>query len=271
MKRNEQKQGKKNVVSAVAAAAILSLGSAPAWAQNDQISQQKGSQSRQSSGASDMLISASALQDARVIDQQNREIGKITNLFVDPQNGRITRADIDFNSGMFGSGRKYSVAWDQLSVKRQNGDMVVALDQSIVQRVQQAQTNDTGRRDDVYGQQERERQDAQSARTGGVVGRVGSDQREQQQVSASQLSSEHIREIQQKLNKEGFHAGQVNGEWSSETQNALRNFQESKGLQATGQLDERTIDELDMDADELRKEGRSESGSKGDSGSGNNR
>ena len=64
MKRNEQKQGKKNVLSAVAAAAILSLGSAPAWAQNDQIAQQKGSQSRQSSGASDMLISVSAFQDA---------------------------------------------------------------------------------------------------------------------------------------------------------------------------------------------------------------
>ena len=253
MRRSEKRRNRKNIASVVAVAGILSLGTAPGWAQqtnqNKAAQGNQSSQSRQQAKMADGLSTATDLQDHRVLDAQNREIGTITNLFIDPQSGRIQRADIEFSRSIFNGDHKYSVAWDKLKVKEQGQDVVVTLDESIVKRVQQAGA--TGRvmeGDGVYTQ----RQD------GGVFGFGDSQNR---QISASQLNAEQIRKIQQKLNQQGFHAGQVDGKWSSETQAAIRNFQQSKGMKVSGQLDERTLDELGLEADEFRQKAKSASGS----------
>lgn len=68
------------------------------------------------------------------------------------------------------------------------------------------------------------------------------------------MSPEQIRKVQQQLNKEGFHAGEVDGQWNSQTENAIKNFQGSKGIQATGQLDQQTLNELGLEADEFRQQ-----------------
>lgn len=87
------------------------------------------------------------------MDANNREVGTITNLFIDPQSGRVQRADIDFNSSMFGANHKYSVAWDKLNVRQQGRDVVVSLDESIVKRVQQAgKSGRVAEGDGVYSQ-----------------------------------------------------------------------------------------------------------------------
>ena len=113
MRRIAQKRIRKNLASAVAVAGILSLGTAPAWAQ--QSKQGKPTQSKQSSQSqprqqsnkiAENLIPASTLQDQEVVDAKNREIGTITNLFVDPQSGRIQRADIEFSTSLFGPDHK---------------------------------------------------------------------------------------------------------------------------------------------------------------------
>lgn len=257
MRRIKQRRMRKNIASAFAVAGILSLGTVPVWAQqsNQNKAQQsnQSSQSQQQAKMAEALIPATNLQDQRVLDAQNREIGTITNLFVDPQSGRIQRADIEFSRSIFGADHKYSVAWDKLKVKQQGqDDVVVTLDESIVKRVQQAGASGrVAEGDGIYSQQQR---------GGGVLG-LGDSQKSQQQISASQLSAEQIRKVQQKLNQEGFHAGQVDGKWSSETQTAIRNFQQTKGLKATGQLDERTLDELGLEADEFRQKSQSGSGS----------
>jgi len=264
---NQRKKQKKNVVSAVAVAGIMSLGFTPAWAQ--QSSQSEGQQQQQQQRSGEGLISAEALKDSRVIDSQNREIGELNNLFIDPQTGRITRADIEFNGGLFGAGETYSVSWDQLSVRRQGDQIVVAVDQAWVERVEQAKqqgerSTQVRQRDErqtergAYGRQgekTRAQQGEQRQNDRGLFGRASEDQR---RLSADQMSAEQIRKVQQQLNKEGFHAGSVDGKWSSQTQNAIRNFQESKGLQVTGQLDERTLDELGLDADEFREQSQPE-------------
>jgi sporulation protein YlmC with PRC-barrel domain len=204
------------------------------------------------------MIAAADLTGKKVVDSNNREIGTIENIFIDPQSGRVQRADIDFSVG---TNQTYSVKWDDLKIRRQGREMVISLDQSVVQRVQQASGSDrTGSREGAYSQQQRS-DDRNRQASGGVLG-LGSDQK-QQPISASQLSEAQIRKIQQELNKEGFHAGQVDGKWSSQTQTAIRNFQESKGLKATGQLDEQTIDKLGLDADEFRQS--SHSGSRSES------
>ena len=255
MKRSERRRNRKNLASVIAVAGILSLGTAPAWAQqNSQKAMQSkpGSQSQHQDKMADNLINANELEDHKVVDAQNREVGTITDLFIDPRSGKVQRADIEFSSSIFGGGHKYSIAWDKLKVKEQGKDVVVTLDESIVKRVQQAGASGKVKEGDgIYSQQER----------GGAILGVGDSQKDQQQISAAQLSSEQIRKIQQELNKKGFDAGQVDGKWSSETQTAIRNFQQSKGLNTTGQLNERTLDELGLEPDEFREKSQSRSGS----------
>jgi peptidoglycan hydrolase-like protein with peptidoglycan-binding domain len=139
-------------------------------------------------------------------------------------------------------------------VKRQDGKIVVALDESVLDRVQSAAQRDKKEAGEMSAQQQQRQSQNQhrgDRQSGGSIS--GSETQSQpQQLSASQLSSSQIRRIQQELNKEGFHAGQVNGQWSSETQTAIKNFQETKGLPATGELDQRTIEALGLNADDFR-------------------
>jgi peptidoglycan hydrolase-like protein with peptidoglycan-binding domain len=53
-----------------------------------------------------------------------------------------------------------------------------------------------------------------------------------------------ISEVQEKLRALGFDAGPVNGDFGSKTQAALAQFQLSRTIPASGQLDNETLDEL---------------------------
>jgi sporulation protein YlmC with PRC-barrel domain len=251
----------RNYLPAVAAmAGALSLGAAPVWAQQSGSDKSRASErpssSRQQDRMAGRMVPANDLQDQKVLDAQNREVGTITNLFIDPQSGRIQRVDIDFSGSMFQGDHKYSVAWDKLTVKERGKDVVVTLNDSIIKRVQQAgATGKVTEGDGIYSRQ---------ARDGGMLG-TSAMGKERRQISASQLSAEQIRKIQQKLNQQGFHAGQVNGKWSTETQTAVSNFQQTKGLKTTGQLDEQTLDQLGLDADEFRSNDRPRAGASGSS------
>jgi peptidoglycan hydrolase-like protein with peptidoglycan-binding domain len=61
---------------------------------------------------------------------------------------------------------------------------------------------------------------------------------------AEQLGASTIMEIQQALNEQGFDAGDVDGVWGNNTVAALRNFQQMKGLETTGQPNQDTLNEL---------------------------
>lgn len=64
----------------------------------------------------------------------------------------------------------------------------------------------------------------------------------------TQYPQDTVRKVQQKLNEEGFQAGPVDGIWGPKTQSAVKNFQQQKGIDASGQLDEKTLAELDVEA-----------------------
>src|SRR5690242_171998 len=57
---------------------------------------------------------------------------------------------------------------------------------------------------------------------------------------------DRIAEIQQALAKNGAYTGTPNGKWDDSTEDALRKFQESHGLNATGKLDARTLQQLGL-------------------------
>ncbi|MGH7824535.1 MAG: peptidoglycan-binding domain-containing protein [Candidatus Binatia bacterium] len=61
------------------------------------------------------------------------------------------------------------------------------------------------------------------------------------------MNATQVRQVQKKLNDMGFHAGQVDGVWGPNTQAALRNFQQAKGLDATGRLNEQTMNALGIE------------------------
>ncbi|HUG77656.1 MAG TPA: peptidoglycan-binding domain-containing protein [Burkholderiales bacterium] len=63
------------------------------------------------------------------------------------------------------------------------------------------------------------------------------------------LSSDTIKQVQQKLNEQGFHAGAVDGRMGETTRQALRNFQQSESdLEATGEIDQKTLSALGVEA-----------------------
>ena len=90
---------------------------------------------------------------------------------------------------------------------------------------------------------------------GAVVGGVGgavvghetakgapssSDRTNTASTSRSMGDTSYVRSVQQALNSRGYNAGTPDGRWGPGTEEALRQFQRSQGMQATGQLDART-------------------------------
>ena len=83
---------------------------------------------------------------------------------------------------------------------------------------------------------------------------------------AINLSQEQIRDLQTTLIRQGFDIGEVDGRLGPRTERALMEFQKRQGLQATGHIDQRTVDALGINAG--GKQGnRSEPSSTGQAGS----
>lgn len=59
-----------------------------------------------------------------------------------------------------------------------------------------------------------------------------------------------ISKVQEKLRELGFDAGPVNGDFGGKTQAALAQFQLSRAIPASGQLDDQTLAELGVKRDE---------------------
>lgn len=72
--------------------------------------------------------------------------------------------------------------------------------------------------------------------------RAQSEQTQQTQSGSQQASQsqETVKQVQQKLSEAG-HEVQADGIMGPKTQAALKEFQEKKGLQASGQLDQQTL------------------------------
>ncbi|HZD41669.1 MAG TPA: PRC-barrel domain-containing protein, partial [Terriglobales bacterium] len=81
-----------------------------------------------------------SLAQSKVVDGQNKEIGTVTSIMVNPESGKLVRANIslDNNSGFLSFGdqdQHISVPWDQISVKRRQGNMVLVLNQQAIDKI----------------------------------------------------------------------------------------------------------------------------------------
>jgi hypothetical protein len=73
---------------------------------------------------------------------------------------------------------------------------------------------------------------------------------EQQQIPVENLTSEQVRSLQHSLQKQGVNPGPIDGIMGARTKQALREFQQEKGLGVTGQLNKQTMDALQLEVEE---------------------
>lgn len=74
---------------------------------------------------------------------------------------------------------------------------------------------------------------------------------------AQPLTPQAIRQVQQRLRELGFYTGAVDGAWGSDSQTALERFQQTHGLQVTGQINPATAATLGLKPAELVASGQS--------------
>lgn len=65
------------------------------------------------------------------------------------------------------------------------------------------------------------------------------------------ISPQGKRAVQKRLSKLGFHTGGTNGNWGPDSETALKEFQQSHGLQVTGELNEATVKTLNLNFQDL--------------------
>ena len=63
--------------------------------------------------------------------------------------------------------------------------------------------------------------------------------------------TDFMKRVQEKLQERGFAPGPMDGDFGSKTQAALAQFQRSVDLPASGQMDDRTLEELGVERDRL--------------------
>lgn len=81
--------------------------------------------------------------------------------------------------------------------------------------------------------------------TGGTSGSTTAANDDRSHGTQIFLSTATIRKIKQELNKDGYDAGQVDGDADAELSSALKSYQEAEGLEPTGTLTTRTVASLD--------------------------
>jgi peptidoglycan hydrolase-like protein with peptidoglycan-binding domain len=69
---------------------------------------------------------------------------------------------------------------------------------------------------------------------------------------SANLSPAEIKQAQEALDKKGFKAGSADGKLGPETEQAIKQFQETQGLQQSGQLDEQTLSALGIQSQNQR-------------------
>ena len=98
-----------------------------------------------------------------------------------------------------------------------------------------------------------------------------SDETQQQSAAAgqSQQNPDLVKQAQEKLSAAGKDVGTPDGKMGPKTQAALKDFQQEKGLQASGQLDHETLAALDIDQDSSAATGGTSDNSPSSSGPSN--
>jgi peptidoglycan hydrolase-like protein with peptidoglycan-binding domain len=67
-----------------------------------------------------------------------------------------------------------------------------------------------------------------------------------QQTAGNEMSPDMIRKVQQNLNQAGLYKARVDGVWGPQTEAAVRDYQQQHNFNATGELDQQTLDAMNL-------------------------
>ena len=109
---------------------------------------------------------------------------------------------------------------------------------------QQMQKNKSQNQQSGQGQQNRQNAQSEQNQQNGQQQSAENTQ----PISPQKMSRGDVKQVQQALDKDGFKAGPTDGRWGHETASAVKQFQQSKQLHATGKLNEQTVADLGLDA-----------------------
>jgi sporulation protein YlmC with PRC-barrel domain len=85
-----------------------------------------------------LQVDANTLLGSTVRDAQGQDIGKVSRLMIDPQEGRVTNVVIGMG-GTLGMGEKLvSVPWNSVKVGQDQGKVIVSVDQQVLQQAPRA-------------------------------------------------------------------------------------------------------------------------------------
>jgi murein L,D-transpeptidase YcbB/YkuD len=181
---------------------------------------------------------------------------------------------------VFGEPRRTAFAMDH-EARRKGGTMrrltVVLLATAALSMPALAQVMNAPPGDQQYQQQQsqaRDQQPAQQPQANGDQGQNNQGQNNQAQTNQDQnanqqvqnqpmqpqdLSRNEVKQLQSALNNNGANVGRVDGRWGPKTQDALSKFQQSKGIAADGQIDQQTVADLGLNANQFEQQGNSTS------------
>jgi sporulation protein YlmC with PRC-barrel domain len=208
-------------------------------------SRAEGMQTQADSGQ--IMISAESLVNSKVLDRNNKEIGTLKSLMLDAKSGKLVRADITLGGGSLlgrGEEQRVLVPWEQLSVKRQERDFVLVMNQEFVETIKTEQTKRTAKNE--------KQKESASAKGAGATQQTqppvsrGKQQQSPGTGSNQQLnaSADDINKAKEALKEKGLNPGPLDGKMDSQTQQALREFQKQNNLTVTGSLDQPTAEKL---------------------------
>jgi peptidoglycan hydrolase-like protein with peptidoglycan-binding domain len=81
------------------------------------------------------------------------------------------------------------------------------------------------------------------------AGTTGEQRPEQPQI----ITKENVKLLQERLATEGVYAGPLDGEMNTQTEAALRAYQEKQGLSVSGAADEATLKQLQLELPTIRQ------------------
>jgi peptidoglycan hydrolase-like protein with peptidoglycan-binding domain len=76
----------------------------------------------------------------------------------------------------------------------------------------------------------------------GTAGTTGEQRPEQKQL----ITKDNLKLVQERLKAEGVYAGPVDGELNTQTETALRQYQQKQGIPVSGAADEETLRQLQL-------------------------
>lgn len=79
----------------------------------------------------------------------------------------------------------------------------------------------------------------------------------------SALSKDQVKEVQQALKDKGQQISKTDGTWGPESDDALKQFQQSEGIEVTGSVNEQTLSALGIDPQKFLKSKEQQAGEAG--------